>query len=119
MATKKGDPLGEYLRRILLTLVIFLAASSTGYLFRYINFPDTNIVVVYLLAVLITAWLARSYVFGVIASILATFLFNYLFAEPVFTISVNDSNYIVTFITMTITAIITSTLTSHVQRSAA
>ena len=116
---KRSDTVNGYLRRISLTLAIFLVASGIGYLFRYINFPDTNIVVIYLLAVLMTAWLAQSYVFGFIASILATFLFNYLFAEPIFAISVNDSNYIVTFITMTITAIITSTLTFHVQRSAA
>jgi two-component system sensor histidine kinase KdpD len=97
---------------------IFLVASGIGYLFRYINFPDTNVVVVYLLAVLMTAWLARSFVFGFIASLLATFSFNYFFAEPIFTFSVNDPNYIVTFVIMTVTALITSTLTSHVQRSA-
>ena len=106
------------LQRIYLMTVIFIAASGIGYLFRYINFPDTNIVVVYLLAVLMTAWLTRSFTFGFIASILATFLFNYLFAEPVFTFSVNDFNYIITFITMTFTALITSTLTSHAKRSA-
>ena len=97
---------------------IFLAASGVGYLFRYISFPDTNIVVVYLLAVLMTAWLTRSFIFGFIASLLATFSFNYFFAEPVFTFSVSDPNYIVTFFTMTVTALITSTLTSHAQRSA-
>ena len=106
------------LRHALLSAVIFLAASGIGYVFRYIGFPDTNIVVVYLLAVLMTSWLARSFIYGFIASLLATFLFNYFFAEPIYTFSVNDPNYIVTFVTMTVTALITSTLTSHVQRSA-
>ena len=104
--------------RATLTAAIFFAATGIGYIFRFILLPDTNIVVVYLLAVLMTAWLTRSFIFGFIASILATFMFNYLFAEPIFTFSVNDPNYIVTFFTMTITALITSTLTSHVQRSA-
>ena len=104
--------------RAMLTATIFLVTTGIGYIFHYIDFPDTNIVVVYLLAVLMTAWLARSFIFGFIASILATFLFNYFFAEPIFTFSVNDPNYIVTFVIMTITALITSTLTSHVQRSA-
>jgi len=106
------------LQRFFLMTVIFIAASGMGYLFRYINFPDTNIVVVYLLAVLMTAWLTRSFAFGFIASILATFLFNYFFAEPIFTFSVNDPNYTITFIIMTFTALITSTLTSHAKRSA-
>ena len=107
------------LYRAILMTAIFLFASGVGYIFRYINFPDTNIVVVYLFAVLMTAWLARSFAYGFIASLLATFSFNYFFAEPVFTFAVNDPNYIVTFVTMTVTALITSTLTSHAQRSAA
>ena len=106
------------LRCVLVMAAIFLAASGIGYIFRYIDFPDTNIVVIYLLAVLMTAWLTRSFIFGFTASLLATFLFNYFFAEPVFTFAVNDPNYIVTFITMTVTALITSTITSHAQRSA-
>ena len=118
MAKQDNDRKSNF-SRVLLSTAIFLAASGIGYIFRYIHFPDTNIVVIYLLAVLIIAWLARSFVFGFIASLLATFLFNYFFAEPIFTFSVNDPNYIVTFGTMTVTALITSTLTSHVQRSAA
>ena len=41
---------------------IFLAASAVGYLFRRIGFDETNIVLVYLLAVLATAWFTHSFV---------------------------------------------------------
>lgn len=51
------------------------------------------------------------------ASVIATFTFNYFFTDPYFTFSVNDPSYIVTFIIMTITAIITSALTSKVKQS--
>ena len=118
MTEQKSNALNDNLRRTLVAAAIFLAASGVGYVFRAIGFPDTNIVVVYLLAVLMTAWLAQSFIYGFIASLLATFLFNYFFAEPIFTFSVNDPNYIVTFATMTVTALITSTLTSHAKRSA-
>lgn len=118
MTEQSNSNLQENVHRILLMMVIFVAASGVGYIFRYVDFPDTNIVVIYLLAVLITAWLTRSFAFGFIASILATFSFNYFFAEPLFTFSVNDPNYIITFITMTVTALVTSTLTSHSKRSA-
>ena len=105
--------------RIFLTAAIFTAASGVGYIFRYAGFHDTNIVIVYLLAVLMAAWLTRKFIFGFIASVLATFLFNYFFAEPIFTFAVNDPNYIITFVIMTVTALITSTITSHAQRSTA
>ena len=104
--------------RTLMMLGLFVAASSIGFFFRHFGFPDTNIVIVYLLAVLVTSWLARSFIFGFVASLLATFAFNYLFAEPLLAFSVNDPNYIVTLIIMTVIALITSTLTSHAQRNA-
>ena len=105
-------------KKTILMLSIFLTTSGIGYLFRRIGFSDTNIVILYLLAVIITAWYTGSFLFGVISSLLATFLFNYLFTEPYYAFSVNDPNYIITFITMTITALITSTLTSHAKLSA-
>lgn len=103
--------------KALLTAAIFAASSGVGYLFRLLDFPETNIVVVYLLVVLVTAWLTESFIFGIISSVVATFLFNYLFTEPYFAFAVNDPSYIITFIIMMITALITSTLTSHAKRS--
>jgi two-component system sensor histidine kinase KdpD len=78
-----------------------------------LNFPETNIVLVYLLAVLLTARMTHGYIFGILASVIATGAFNYFFAEPYLAFSVDASNYIVTFVIMTITALITSTLASH------
>lgn len=97
---------------------IFSAASAVGYLFCRIGFDETNIVLVYLLAVLAIAWFTHSFVFGVLSSFLATFLFGYIFVQPEFTFLVDDAdNYIVTFVIMTLTALITSALTSHARQS--
>lgn len=105
-------------RNTLFLIGIFLTASALGYLFGRIGFDETNIVLVYLLAVLATAWLTHSFVFGILSSFLATFLFSYIFAQPEFTFLVDDANnYIVTFVIMTLTALITSALTSHARQS--
>lgn len=106
------------LYRIVLLIVLLGAASGIGYLFRYIGFHETNIVLVYLLAVLLTAWVTQGYAFGIVASVIATLLFNYLFTEPYFTLNVNDPSYFITFAVMTITSLVTSTLTSHVKKNA-
>lgn len=102
-----------------LTLMVFLIAISSliGYLFRYMGFPETNIVIVYLLAVLISAWIIDSFLLGIVASILSTLTFNYLFTKPYFTLSVHDSSYMITFIIMTITSFITSSLTSLAKKN--
>ncbi|MFP3156078.1 ATP-binding protein [Lachnospiraceae bacterium ZAX-1] len=103
--------------RALKMSAIFAASSLVGYLFHTVGFSDTNIVIVYLLSVLLTAWLTESFAYGIFASVIATFLFGYFFAEPFLAFSVSDPAYIIIFITMTITALITSTLTSHAKRS--
>lgn len=114
----KLKPSYLFLLRLLLMAGVLAVASGIGYLYFSFNYPETNVVVVYLLAVLITTWMTRSFIIGLIASVLATFSYNYFFAVPQFTFSVSDPSYITTFITMTITALLTSTLTSHAQRNA-
>jgi two-component system sensor histidine kinase KdpD len=105
--------------RIIAMIALLSAASGLGYLFRSINFHETNIVLLYLLAVLLTAWLSQGYILGIVASVIATALFNYLFTQPYFTFAVYDPSYFITFAIMTITALVTSTLTSLVKKNAA
>ncbi len=93
-------------------------ASLIGYLFRFLGFPETNIVIVYLLAVQIIAWLFHGLLYGITGSLIATFTFNFFFTDPYYTFTVNDPSYIITFIIMTIIAVITSMLTSHARQSA-
>ena len=66
MVKQKYFSINKNFQSILLTATIFIIASGIGYLFLYIGFPDTNIVVIYLLAVLITSWLAQSFIYGFI-----------------------------------------------------
>ena len=101
-----------------ITIAFLFAATGIGYLFQYIGFSETNIVVVYLLAVLGVSCLTKGYFYGLIAAVTETFAFNFFFTTPIYTFSVNDPGYIITFIIMTITSIITGTLTSKVKHNA-
>lgn len=103
---------------ILITVGMIAAATGIGWAFRSIGFPETNIVIVYLLFILITARLTRGYGYGIAASVIATCAFNYFFTKPYYTLSVNDPNYLITFAIMTVTAFITSALTSKVKQNA-
>ena len=117
MRTGKTNTRIEILLSILISLVCVTGATGIGWVFHLKGFPETNIVIVYLLSVLLTACSTQSYVYGIAVSIIATCAFNYFFTEPYFTLSVNDPTYFITFSIMTITAIITSTLTSKVKQS--
>ena len=101
-------------------MLLFLAlASGAGLLFRRLGFPQTNIVVVYLLSVLLTARFTDGYWYGPAASVIATFAFNYFFTIPYHTFAVDDPSYLVTFAIMTVTSVITSALTTSAKQTAA
>ncbi|MCA0386502.1 MAG: DUF4118 domain-containing protein [Firmicutes bacterium] len=103
-----------------LTFVGIMSVSTVvGYLFKVLGFPETNIVIVYLLAIQVMAWINENFIMGILSSIGATLTFNYFFTEPYLTLSVHDPSYIITFIIMTFSSILTSTLTSQVKRNAA
>lgn len=103
--------------RVLSLYVILIIASGIGFAFRYFNLPETNVAIVYLLAVLLSALLFPGYVYGCFMSVLSAFAFNYLFTEPYFTFSANAPSYVITFIIMTITSMVVSTLTSRLKLS--
>lgn len=109
----------HYTLELLLTVFAVLASSGIGYLFRLAGFPETNIVILYLLGVLLTARFTNDFAFGLLASVMATFAFNYFFTVPYYSFQVNDPSYMITFAIMTITSVATSTLTSRVKKSAA
>lgn len=102
----------------LILITLLLAASGIGWCFAQWNFPETNVVVVYILSILLTARFTKGYAYGIISSILATCAFNYFFTDPYFTLSVNDPTYFITFFIMTGTALITSASTTKVKQSA-
>ena len=103
----------------LLVIPLFmLAATGIGVLFEAIGFPETNIVLVYVAAVLLVARFTHGLYYGLAASVIATFAFNYFFTEPRFTFAVSDTSYLITFAIMMFTSLITSALTARVKRSA-
>jgi two-component system, OmpR family, sensor histidine kinase KdpD len=117
MKDKRTGRILKGVLHVILMLAFLGAATAVGYIFRYLGFHEANYVIVYLLAVLLTAWKTSGYLYGILASIVATFSFNFFFTVPYFTFAVHDPGYLVTFAVMTITAIITSTLTSLAKRN--
>lgn len=121
---KKGDT-GENNKALRIVkgaacaVISLIAATALGYLFRYAGFPETNIVLLYILAVLVTASLVKGYVFGILTSVAATLAFNYFFTSPYHSLDVDDPSYMITFAIMTIASMVTSALTSRAGNNAA
>lgn len=76
-----------------------------------------NIVMLFLLTVVIIAvWLGRKP--AITASLLSIALFDFFFVPPIFSFSVNDAQYLITFAVMLMTALIIGHLTTGLRQSA-
>jgi two-component system sensor histidine kinase KdpD len=77
----------------------------------------TNLVMVYLLATVLTAWR-----FGrgpsVLATVLGVMLFDFLFVPPFFSFAVSDTQYLITFAVMLVIGLVISGLTAFGRRQA-
>lgn len=102
--------------RYLLTLMA--SALTTGLLMPLLGHLDlANIVMLYLLQVLLIAlWLGRGP--SVLASLLNVLLFDVCFVPPRFSLAVSDFQYLVTFVVMLATGVVTGQLVAVLRQRA-
>ena len=110
--------LRDTLRSIAITLLLMTGATLVGALFHRLQFPETNVVVVYILSVLLVARFTRGYGYGLAASVLGLLMFIWFFTAPYYSFKVNNPTYMITFIIMTFTSLLTSALTTKVKKAA-
>lgn len=63
-------------------------ATLIGILFVKVGFPETNIVVIYIFAVLLVARFTKGYFYGILSSVVCLLCFNYFFTAPYRTLAV-------------------------------
>lgn len=82
-----------------------------------LGFSEANLVMVFLLAVVAVA--ARfGAVPSIVASISSVFLFDVLFTQPYYWVTVEDTEYLVTFAVMLLVGLLASSLTTRVRYQA-
>ena len=80
--------------------------------------PDSNIITIYLVGVMMTSILTSGYTCSVVSSVASVVLFNYFMTEPRLSLYAYGSGYPVTFAIMLGTSILTSTLASKLKENA-
>jgi two-component system sensor histidine kinase KdpD len=94
-----------------------IAATLITLLMNLAGFSEVNLVMVYLLAVVAIAARCGSMP-SMAASLASVLIFDVLFTQPYYRITVYDSQYLVTFAVMLIVGLLASTLTSRVRYQA-
>ena len=104
------------LQRYLWGLAVAVAATGTSALVAPYLSP-TNLVVIYLLAVLLSAiYLGRGP--AIMVSILSVAAFDFFFVPPHLTLAVTDTEYLLTFLGLLIVGLVISHLTAQVREQA-
>ena len=100
------------LQNLVKLIGIVSSATVLGKIFVELGFSETNIVVMYLLAVLLVARFIQGYQYGILSAVVSLLCFNYFFTAPYHTLAVNDPSYLITFSIMLVTSLVTSALTT-------
>lgn len=100
------------------TLVILALAVGISAILYKLGFSEANVITVFILGVLLISNKTDGIIYGGIASLVSVILFNFLFTDPRFSLDFYDPGYLVTFITMLTSALVTSTLTNKVKYQA-
>ena len=114
---KKKNAYISVLKDFGISLIILAAATIAGYLFKLGGLTDSNIIMLYIIAVLVISILTSKIYYCLGSSIVGVLVFNYLFTYPDFSFSAHDAGYPVTFLTMFITALIAGTLANKLKRN--
>lgn len=126
--TSTGDSYQEKKRRIKLdmmpisdiikSIAVLIISTIIGLGFATLGVTETNIVAVYILGVLVISVITTNRLCGFLASAVCVLVFNFYFTTPRLTFMFDDSNYIVTFLTMFIVSLLAGTLAARLKRSA-
>lgn len=105
-------------RDIVKSILVLLAATLIGYVFHALGFTESNIVTVYIFAVLVVSVITTSRLCGLTASIVSVLVFNFFFTVPRFTFRFYDPDYPVTFTIMFFAALLTGSLATRLKDNA-
>ncbi|MGG7142270.1 DUF4118 domain-containing protein [Clostridium nigeriense] len=100
------------------TLSILLGAVIIGLILYNLGFSESNIITVFILGVLLISNKTSGYIYGGFASLASVVLFNLLYTDPRFSLNFYNPGYLVTFVIMMTSALVTSTLTNKVKYQA-
>lgn len=106
----------DILRKILITGLMLAASTVFSLLLEEMGVGKESIIMVFLLGTLFTTVFTGGYVYGVTASVICVFIFNYCFAEPQYSFIIHSASDVILMAFFEATAIVTGTVMSKLYR---
>jgi len=119
MFAKANEDVGQNIshQNLYIGPVFIVLATVVGKLFESINLPETNIAIVYLLAVVAISIFTQSYIISILYSFGATLSFNFFFTEPYNAFAIGNVSYVITFTIMVTVSLIITMMTQRIKTS--
>ena len=114
---KENHRLIPILKESAICLIVLTVATLVGYAFKMFRLTDTDIIMLYIIAVLVISIITSRMVYCLISSAVCVVLFNFFFTYPEFSLFAHAAGYPVTFVTMFITAFIAGSLANKLKRN--
>lgn len=99
-------------------VLILASCCFIGALFQYLDFYESNIIMVFVLGVVLICSITGHQAYGLISSIVSVLAFDFFFTEPQFTLVAYGHGYPVTFVIMFLVAFLTGSLAIRLRENA-
>lgn len=106
----------KVLRNGKITAAILGIVTAVCFILQNFAITDTHVPLLFVLAVLFISRFTEGYLYGIVASMLAVVLVNYVFTYPYFVLNFSITGYPVTFFVMLAVAVSVSTLTTQIKK---
>lgn len=96
--------------------LIFFVATLLGLFFEKLGISESNMITIYIFAVLLIAFWTDGWILNIISSALAVLTFNFFFTTPIFSFEAYHHDYPMTFTIMFIAGFLTSSLMKKIRK---
>lgn len=97
------------------TLLAFLVPTAVGLLLQMLQLDESNIMMIYLIGVLVTASITGRRLYSVLYSVASLISYNYFFTMPRLSFSAYDPGYPMTFLIMFIMSLLAGNLVNRIR----
>lgn len=94
---------------------VMAVATAVAYIMHLLNFPESTIIMMYILGILLSSYIANRRIYAVYSSLVAVLAFNFFFTPPYYSFEAYAPGYPVTFGMLFIVGLFTATLTRKMK----
>ncbi|MFR4914985.1 MAG: DUF4118 domain-containing protein [Coprococcus phoceensis] len=95
--------------------VVMILTTMVAFVLQKWNLPESNIIMVYILGVLLSSYISDNKLFAVYSSMFSVLAFNFFFTEPYLSLKAYDKGYPTTFLMLFIVGLFTAVQTRKLK----